>query len=92
MQRIEWDKMLSEYERSGLSQSAFAKSKGISSSALSGQIRARDRIVDTAISTQRDSRFVSLHNMEKIELDVGGLFKVYLSEKQLVTVIKTLRG
>ena len=91
MQKIEWDKILAEFEQSGLTQSAFAKGKGISSSALRYRLRARNRIVDTNISTQCDSKFISLHNMDKIELDVGGLFKVYLSEKQLVTVIRSLR-
>lgn len=91
MHKLEWDEILAEYSHSGLSQSAFAKRKGISSSALSERLRARRRIVDTSISTQGDTKFISLHNMEKIELDVGGLFKVYLSEKQLVTVIRSLR-
>lgn len=90
MQKIEWDKILAEYEHSGLSQSGFAKRQGISPSALSERLRARNRILDTNIS-QGDSKFISLHNMEKIELDVGGLLKVYLSEKQLVTLIRALR-
>ena len=91
MQKTEWDKILAEYEHSGLSQSGFAKRKGISPGSLSERLKARNRILDTNMSTRGDSKFISLHNREKIELDVGGLFKVYLSEKQLVTVIRSLR-
>ena len=91
VKKLDWDKIIAEYHQSGLSQTAFANRKGISSGSLSERIRGRAKKTINNSNPQATSKFISLNNVDKIELEVGGLFKVYLSERQLVTIIRSLR-
>ena len=91
VKKLNWDKIIAEYHQSGLTQAAFARRTGISSGSLSERIRGRASKTVNNGNSPTISKFISLNNVDKIELEVGGLFKVYLSEKQLVTIIRSLR-
>jgi len=82
MKTINWEKEVSEYKRSGMSQAQFAKMRGISSSALS---QHRRRLEDG------NSNFVEVGGSEKLEVEIAGLLKLRITEKQLVSLVQALR-
>ena len=89
--KYDWEKIAAEYRRSGLSQTQYAKLRGISSSTLSKRIRELDINTSPNGKINEGASFIEIGTTERIEVEVIGLFKVYLREKQLVSLIRSLR-
>lgn len=82
MSKTDWNKVISEYKSSGLAQSEFARSHGVSLSSLTYHLK-RSRTAGSFVRIERD---------ERVELELAGGIRLRVSERNLSSVLKALQA